>query len=353
MILLDDPRSFDRLDVSGMRYHLRNLPQQCRQAWAEGISFTLPPDYSRVDKVVVLGMGGSAIGGELLRALFSQKSRSVLWSHRDYGVPGFVDDRTLLIASSYSGTTEETLDGFAQAAQLGCKRLAITTGGTLKRLAEEQGVPVFTFQHHSPPRAAVGYSLIPLLVILRKLRLIPDQTEAVEEMFGVLDSLCARLAESIPLAQNKAKSLASRLHQRMPVIYGAGILSPVAYRWKTQLNENSKTWALAEAIPELNHNSIAGYAHPEEVKVRASVVMLNASTLHKQHQSRYIATGELLDRSGIARTTVNAEGHNELSQVMSLVLLGDWTSYYLAILNGQDPTPVPSIDYLKDRLKEL
>src|SRR3972149_9251725 len=126
--------------------------------------------------------------------------------------------------------TEETLDGFAQATGLNCKRLAITTGGTLKRLAEEQGVPIFTFQHHSPPRAAVGYSLIPLLVMLGKLGIIPDQTEAVGEMFGVLDSLCARLAESMPLAQNKAKSLASRLHQRMPVIYGAGILSPVAYR---------------------------------------------------------------------------------------------------------------------------
>ena len=189
--------------------------------------------------------------------------------------------------------------------------------------------------------------------MLGKLGLIPDQTEAVEEMFDVLDNLCPRLAESMPLALNKAKALASRLHQRMPVIYGAGILSPVAYRWKTQLNENSKTWALAEAIPELNHNSIAGYAHPEEIKARASIVMLNAPSLHKRLLARYVATGELLDRSGIARTTVNAEGQSELSQVMSLVLLGDWTSYYLAILNGQDPTPVPSIDYLKDRLKEL
>lgn len=336
-----------------MHNHLRGLPQQCRLAWTEANSLPLPADYSEIDKIVVLGMGGSAIGGDLARALASSRSRVTLVSHRDYGIPAFVDDRTLVIASSYSGTTEETLDGFQRALAVKCKKIAITTGGKLKDLADEHGIPAFVFDYRSPPRAAVGYSLMPILAVLQKLAVLPDISEEVDSALSSMQAVCSRVDTHVPESDNVAKNLAACLCGRLPVIYGAGVLSPVAYRWKTQLNENGKTWAISETMPELCHNSVAGLALPDKLKEKAYVLMLQAPAMHVRYQARYAIVGEVLDKSGIPHRIVSAEGGSELGQVLGLVMLGDWTSYYLAILNGVDPTPIPSIDYLKDRLSRF
>lgn len=353
MTLIDDPRVYDRLDVGGMAAHLRDLPDQCRNAWAAGLSFKLPADYSEVDKVLMLGMGGSAIGGELAHSLLAGCSTATYHSHRDYGIPGFTDSRTLVIASSYSGQTEETLDAFSRALETSAKKLVMTTGGRLRKMAEGNSIPSFVFSYQSPPRAALGYSLMPLLAILQNLGIASDLSADVEEAIAVLKAASAQYEPSVPETNNAAKSLAIRLFNRLPIIYGAGILAPVAYRWKTQLNENGKTWAVCEALPELNHNSIAGFGLPAELKKTACVVMLQAPSLHQRHAVRYTVTGELLDKESIPHVTANSRGRSELSQMMSLVLLGDWTSYYLGILNGVDPTPVPAIDYLKDRLSQF
>ncbi|MEW6033738.1 MAG: bifunctional phosphoglucose/phosphomannose isomerase [Chloroflexota bacterium] len=347
---LDNPRTYEQSDPSLMRSHLRGLPQQCRQAWEQVMSFPLPRDYSEVDKVVILGMGGSAIGGDLLRSLVSGRTRLLVWSHRDYGLPAFVDERTLVVASSYSGMTEETLDGLSKALATRCKKVVITTGSKLEAMAERHGLPVFRLSYRSPPRAALGYSLIPLVGVLQKLGLIPDLSGEFNEAVRVLEGMCSRLAEDVPLATNNAKGLARRLYRRLPVVYGAGITAPVAYRWKTQLNENAKYWSFSEVLPELDHNSVAGYSLPAELKDVAFVVILEAPALHQRHLDRYVVTRELLDRAGISHTTVNSEGNGVLGQMLSLVFLGDWTSYYLAMLHGNDPNAIPAIDYLKERL---
>jgi glucose/mannose-6-phosphate isomerase len=332
--------------------HLHGLPQQCRAAWSKAKDLKLPDDYASIDKVVILGMGGSAIGGSLLRNLASRLAKPIVFVTRDYDLPAFVDDRTLVIASSYSGNTEETLSAFSQALKIKCKKLAITTGGKLKALAEDAKVPVFHIDHASQPRAALGYSFIPLIAFLQKLGLLKEQTAKVEAMTQDLEKLLREIKETVPTSSNRAKQLATKLHGKIAVIYGAGTLSAVAHRWKTQINENSKAWAFHETFPELNHNAVVGYQFPPELAPKTYVALLRCPSLHSRTLIRYQVTSELLKQNGVSHEIIDSQGKSELSQMMGLIYLGDWVSYYLAILYEIDPTPVKAIDYLKKRLSE-
>src|SRR4030042_467817 len=182
MINLDDAKVHKKLDPSGMRERIRELPQQCLKAWQQARDFKLPANYSRVNKVVILGMGGSAIGGDLLSSLASLEGKIPITVSRDYTMPAFVDDKTLLIASSYSGMTEETLSAFSQALKAPAKKLVITTGGKLKEIAEQKDIPVFTIDYKSPPRAALAHSFITVLGICHKLGIVSDKSKDVVEM---------------------------------------------------------------------------------------------------------------------------------------------------------------------------
>src|SRR4030042_512258 len=350
MVNLDDLQIYKRLDPANMLEPLHGLPQQCRTAWRRAKDFNLPQNYAAIDKVVVLGMGGSAIGGSLLRNLASRLTKPVIFVTRDYDLPAFIDDRTLFIASSYSGNTEETLSAFSQAVKSKCKKLAMTTGGKLKTLAEEAKVPVFLIDHASQPRAALGYSFIPLIAFLQKLGFLKDKTTEVEAMIQDLERLLEELHATVPKKSNPAKQLSAKLQGKIAVIYGAGILSAVARRWKTQINENSKAWAFHETFPELNHNAVIGYHFPTELASRVYVVLLRCPSLHPRTLIRYQVTSELLKQKDISHETIDSQDKGELSQMMSLIYLGDWVSYYLAVLYETDPTPVKAIDYLKKRL---
>lgn len=352
MIDLDDPSIYRRLDAADMLGRIREFPQQCLSAWQQAADFELPPEYRRVDKVVILGMGGSAIGGELLSSLHGAESDVLTLVHRGYDLPAFVDANTLVVASSYSGTTEETLSAFGQALATPAKKIVLSTGGELRALAEQHSIPAFIINYVAPPRAALAHSLFPLLAICQNLGLARDKSAEVEEMTQVLENLQSRIDENCPLSLNAAKQLATSLHRYLVVIYGAGILSPVAQRWKTQLNENSKAWAFHEIFPELNHNAVVGYEFPRELAERVRVVFLRSRFLHPRILIRYGATAEVLSRAEVGYETVDGLGDTALSQMMSLVLFGDWVSYYLALLYETDPSPIRVIDQLKKRLAE-
>jgi len=353
MTNLDNLELYSKLDESDMRGQLYGLPEQCNNAWQKAINFKLPAYFNEVDKVVVLGMGGSAIGGDLARSLTFYIPKPIVFVNREYDLPAFVDDNTLVIASSYSGNTEETLSAFSQSLNTGCKKLAITTGGKLKEIAETAGIPVFIIDHVSAPRVALGYSFMPLVAFLRNLGFLAGILTDVPAMVESLKNLLEQFKETVDSKSNPAKHLALGLHGRIAVIYGAGILSEVARRWKTQINENSKAWAFHEVFPELNHNATVGYQFPGELAQKLFVVFLNCPLLHPRIQIRYQITNELLKQNGISYENVNSQGGDALSQMMSLIYLGDWVSYYLAILYQVDPTPVKTIDYLKKRLSEM
>jgi glucose/mannose-6-phosphate isomerase len=349
-INLDDTGIYQQNDPDNMLSRIKELPMQCRQAWQTVMDFTLPSDYSDIDKVIILGMGGSAIGGDLVRSLALAEAKIPVLVHRDYGLPAFVNERTLVIASSYSGNTEEILSGFEPSLKTGAKKLVMTTGGKLGELAGANHLPVYKIEYKAQPRAALGFSFLPTLGVLQKLGFIGDKSAHVDETVSVLNKLSSELDEKSPLASNPAKQLAQRLYGKLSVIYGAGILAEVAHRWKTQINENGKSWAFYEIFPELNHNATVGFPFPPEVVERLHLVLLRSPLFNERVKLRYEVTCELLKRAGVAYEYVDSLGESPLSQMMSTVMMGDFASYYLAILNKVDPSPVDVISYLKDQL---
>jgi glucose/mannose-6-phosphate isomerase len=349
-INLDSPAVFKQYDSQDMLACLHEMPELCQRAWRMAMNFNLPEDYRKINKVVISGMGGSAIGGELVSSLVATEARIPIFISRDYSLPAFVDSETLFIASSYSGMTEETLSAFEQSLNTKAKKLAITTGGKLKAMAEERKVPVFSLDYKAQPRAALAFGFLPILGFVQKLGFLSDKSADVAETVRVLEELAKRINENAALSRNPAKQLAEKLYGRLIAIYGAGLVSAVANRWKTQLNENSKNWAFHEVFPELNHNAIVGYQFPAELASKAAVVLLRSSHLSKRIQLRYEVTCELLGKAKVDYQIVDGEGRSPLSQMMSLVLFGDYASYYLAILNKIDPTPVKNIAYLKEQL---
>ncbi len=350
MINLDDPKVYKQYDPEDMLGHIHEVPQLCQTAWQMAQAFDLPQDYSQIDKIVVLGMGGSAIGGDLVASLVSAEAGIPVLVQRGYDLPASVSSQTLVIASSYSGMTEETLTAFDKALAAGLKSLAITTGGELKDIARDRNIPVFSFDYKAQPRAALAFSFFPILNFVQRLGFISDKSADVTETVETLEQVDSEMEEAIPLKDNQAKQLAKELYGKLAVVYGAGITAEVAHRWKTQLNENGKSWAFYEVFPELNHNAVVGYQFPKELTSKAMVVMLRSSHISQRILRRYQITSQLLEQAKIEYRFVDGYGISPLAHMMSLVLIGDYVSYYLAILNRTDPTPVQVIDFLKGEL---
>jgi glucose/mannose-6-phosphate isomerase len=346
--VLDDAAERARLDPGGMLASVAGLPEQCQEAWAAATAWELPASHSKVTKVIIAGMGGSAIAGDLWRVLLQRESAVPVFNIRQYDLPPFVDRDTLVIASSFSGDTEETLSALRQALPIKCPKIVITAGGQLLATARANGIPFFTYDFQGEPRAALGWSLMPLLAIAEKGGFTHDIDRDVREMAGVLTALRDEIGAHVPLSDNLAKQAAVRLHDKLPVVYGAGPLIEVAHRWKTQLNESSKVWAFHEELPEIHHNAIIGYALPKNIARDTAVVFLHSDDLvHLRVQLRYDFTRDLLARSNVESLTVEARGVSALAQLMSLVFFGDYVSGYLALLYGVDPTPTTVIDELK------
>lgn len=349
---LDTRDIYQRLDPDRMIDHILNLPRQVEDAWQALAGLELPDDCRNPDSVVLLGMGGSAIGGDLVADYVAHECPAPFIVNRGYDLPAWVGPRTLVIASSYSGNTEETLSGAAQALARGAPVVGVSSGGELTARLRAAGRPVVPIHYRSQPRAALGHSLIPVLGILHAAGLIDDPAPAIGAAAAALAAEAARNEPNVPTAANPAKSLALDLVGRIPVVYGAEFLSAVARRWKTQINENAKSWGIYEEFPELNHNAVLGYQFPGDLKC-LYVVQLDSPLLSKRVRARYAVTRELLTREGVSFTTLTTEGDGRLAQMLGAIVLGDFVSYYLAMLYEVDPTPVTAIDFLKAQLARL
>ena len=350
LVSLDDQAVVERLDPHGLLGRIEALPEQCADAWRHASAFELPDGYAAARDLVVLGMGGSAIAGDIVRSLAAISGRKRVSVVRGYDLPPFVGEATLVVACSHSGNTEETLSAFQQALASGALTLVVTTGGRLLELAQERGVPAFVYQYDGEPRSALGHQLMTLLALSERAGVLERQEAAVTEAVSLMREQRERLGFSTPAERNPAKQLAGRLHDRLPVVIGAGVLTEAAHRWKTQLNENSKCWALSEELPELDHNAIVGFGLPEAVVGRLHAVFLWHPALHSRLLLRYEATAEALERAGVSHEQVEAQGTSPLAQVLTAIYLGDLASYYLALLSGVEPSPVEAIDRLKARL---
>jgi glucose/mannose-6-phosphate isomerase len=346
--VIESVEAIKKADPGDMLTKIKDLPLQIKDAWKIVSAATLPPAYGDVRNITVLGMGGSAIGGEFAGALLTDELKVPLNVHRDYGVPGYIGRDSLVIVSSFSGNTEETLSGFDEAKKRGAKILAITTGGRLADEAKTLRLPLITFGYHAQPRAALGYSLTLVMGALTKLGLVRDMGKEIEAALADVAKLEERVHEGA--RTNDAKKMAIELVGKIPVIYGAGVMGVMARRVKDQWNENAKNWAHYDVMSELNHNAVVGFPHPPIARDAQVVLLLRSKRDNPRHKLRFDVTKELLDRSQIPHKDLQFDGGSLLSEVLQMTYFTDYVSFYVSLLNGADPSPVTSIDYLKDRL---
>jgi glucose/mannose-6-phosphate isomerase len=349
--ILDQTGHWETIDPNSMRQLIRSMPAQITAAMDAGQKLNLPAP-PRVAQVVISGMGGSAAGGDLIRAAFSGVLRVPLLVCRDYRLPGFIDPSTLIFASSYSGNTEETLAAYEQARAAGASIVCLTSGGRLASLAAGHGYAVVPLPPGLPPRAALGYSAVLLLCSLSRMELLPDVYSQLHETSQLLTRLVARYFHEVPESENLAKRIARTLHGRLVAVYASsGNLEPAAVRWRGQIEENAKNLAFHHLVPEMNHNELVGWDLPADLLAQIGVVLLRDAGDHPQVQRRFALTAEIVARKTGVLHEVWSEGESLLARIFSVICLGDFVSLYLACLNAVDPTPVEVIETLKAKLR--
>ncbi len=354
MSILNDAAAMRQKDPGGMMSHLESFPAYLREAQEIGRGADVTVSAQGVTSILVLGMGGSAIGGELVSGFLFGNLRVPMGVLRGYDLPAYVGPETLVFVSSYSGNTEETLSGYAHARERGARIICSTTGGEVGRLAAEHGHDTVVVPAGLPPRAALPYSLVPMLVVLSRLGLIEDPSPEIADAAAVAQRRVAELGPDVPEDGNAAKSIARWFHGHVPVVYGtAPMTAVVANRWAGQLSENSKTIGHRNELPEMNHNEIVGWSGPCTLAGEARAVFLRDSDDHSRVARRIEFTMGEVDASGAQAREVVSEGSTRLGRMISLVSVGDFVSFYLAMLDGVDPTPVATIDRLKKMLKEF
>lgn len=348
---LNDVARFKELDPQDMIGHINGLPDQLAAAWQLGNQLPLPA-WNNIAQIVVAGMGGSAIGADLLAAYGELQLKAALVTHRDYGLPAWAaGSGTLVICSSHSGNTEETLAAYAAAKAAGCKILAITTGGQLAQLAEQDKTPLWIFEHRGQPRTAVGFSFGLLLAAVTRLGLLPDPGAELAGAVAAMKAQQASLLPEVPDTQNSSKRMGGQFMGRWITIYGAGLMAPVARRWKTQLNENAKVAASFELIPEADHNALQGVMQPEAQFNATMAIFLRAAHNDARNERRAELTRMAVMVEGQNTDTITAAGDSRLANMWTALHYGDYASYYLAMAYGVDPTPVPMLAELKDKMK--
>ncbi|MGH2399645.1 MAG: bifunctional phosphoglucose/phosphomannose isomerase, partial [bacterium] len=335
---------------SGMLDLIRRLPEMCAEAWK--LPATPPLPAVRPTSIVTIGMGGSGIGGDLLRAVLYDDTPIPIVAVKDYRGPGVLGPSSLVFACSYSGNTEETLAAYDQAAVRGATCVVVTSGGDLLRAARDRGHPAVVVPKGLPPRAALAYLFIPLLAVLGRAGIIRSLDAEIREAVGILRGLNERFGPEN--ASSPARRLAERLQGRIPVIYSSSpFLEPAAQRWKDQFNENAKTFAVWNTFPELNHNETVGWGMDEGLARTIHVIILRDRAEPARLAQRVSITKELAFGRAAGVDEIQSEGEGKLARLLSTILIGDMTSWYLALLRGVDPTPVPVIDELKKRLSEM
>ena len=346
---LDDPAKRATADPGAFWKLVSTLPQQADEAWDAGRQWASSLTLSAPRRVVVAGMGGSAIGAEMVAALGSTRTATPIEVVRDYTPPA-LDADSLFVACSFSGNTEEVLAAFESAGAQGSARLAITTGGKLGDLAAREGVPTFSFSFAGPPRTALGYGVLPLVALLRRAGVLDVDDEEVAATIALLEQCSAAAAVDVPTPSNLPKQIATRLSGRIPVIVGPGLLRVAASRWAGVIPENASQWAMAAELPELDHNLVAGFARPTAALEQLHVVLLDGPGVHPRNRRRVEVTAAELQRAGLSCEVVHVEGSGGLDSVLHAAYIGDWVSYYLALLNGVDPFEVAPIDRVKAAL---
>jgi glucose/mannose-6-phosphate isomerase len=348
MTPLDDLEYLRKLDKSDMLQCLRRFPEDCRKA----IEITKEADLSTlVDRefssVVFIGMGGSAIGGQLISDWLRDKASVPMHVSKGYSIPGFIGSETLVVTVSYSGNTEETLGAFEEARGRGAPVICVTSGGRLLEISQERQLPYIQLPKGMKPRAAIPFQLFTLVAALRILGVIKDSWEEIEEAIGVIESLRGELVEEVTAEKNPAKVLAFELLNKIPFIYGSEFFEGVAYRFGTQMNENGKVPASSGVFPEIYHNAVMGSEGPDDMLNPLGILIIRDLEETSQETRKYGGFKAMFQGRVGKMVEVKSRGKGRLARMLSVLYIGDYVSVYTGILNGKDPSSMDAIETLK------
>ena len=347
MTNLDEVSEITRVDVHRTRDVLTAFPRQCRDALRLRLDRPLVGD--RPGRVVIAGMGGSAASGDLVAACGADSVDVPILVHRGYGLPAAANRESLVIATSYSGDTAEVLSAFRVAIERRIPAVAVTAGGRLGELADRHGIPRIAVPAGLMPRMALGYLFFPARAALQSAAIDIASDAEVDEALDSVATLASELVPEQPTGLNEAKRLATAIGHRLPAIYGGPDTGAVAYRWKTDVEENAKAFALAGTLPEMNHNEIEAWRAPTARSLH--LVLLRDHQEPPEIARRFAILRDLVGGAAGGVSESWARGKGRLARLLSLAYLGQWMSYYLALLRGVDPWAVPLLDELKRRMR--
>jgi glucose/mannose-6-phosphate isomerase len=349
-VTLDDAAAVRRRDPGGMLGHVAAFGDQLRAGWEISRGLELVDNHTKATAVAVLGMGGSAMCADLVRAVFSDRLAVPVVSVRDYTLPAWVGQRTLVVAVSHSGATEETISALSAALERRCPVVVVTTGGPIGDVAARVKLPRLIYPDQTPPRASLGYTFALLAGLLERAGMLQLNSDDVELAIDASATVVRACAPDVDTAQNIAKQVAWAMLDRLPVIQASGALAAVARRWKTQLNENANSAAVAEELPEATHNAVVGYDQPDILHDHQHVVFLQSASDHPRNAYRAKLSAELLDAVRIGHQSITVEGDSRLAEACAAVTLGDYVSVYLGLLYGMDPSATGALTTVKIRM---
>ncbi|MBT8378852.1 MAG: bifunctional phosphoglucose/phosphomannose isomerase [Ignavibacteria bacterium] len=324
---------------------LKESYMQVDDAWKNKVDLS-KIETINLSAVLICGLGGSAISGELLSDFLSDEIKIPIIVNRNYSLPSFINKNWLVIISSYSGNTEETVSCFEHALKMNVKIVVISSDGKVEKIANQNSIKHIKIKSGFQPRYALGLGFFTLLKIFQELKLIKKQDEIVIS----ISKLWKERADEYSLKENNALKIAEKLVGFIPVIYSSGHLSSAGYRFKCQLNENSKVHAFHHIIPEMNHNEIIGWETQTEKKFNPKIIFLHDNEYHSQIKKRYSVFSEFAASKGVEVISLTSSEKNFRVRIMDLIYLSDWISFYLAVLRGFDPSEIDFICEMKKRL---
>jgi glucose/mannose-6-phosphate isomerase len=352
MQVLDQKDKIKKIDQSGMYDVIYDFPSQFEDGLkrTKGIKF---PDWdkSKIKNIVVAGLGGSAIGGDMVRSYLVEKIDIPFIISRNYTIPNFVDSSSLVFVSSYSGNTEETLSAFKDALRRKAKVICMTSNGKVEEISVKGKIPCVKLPKGFQPRAALGYSFVPILALLDSLGYVKGEVTNIRKAKEFLEENRKKYRIEIDVENNPAKKLATKLYKKLPIVYASNDhFDAVSTRWKGQFCENAKMLAFNNVFPEFNHNELVGWKVLSDYRDDLIVVILKDKEDHPRIKRRMEIVKGIIEKLKVEVIEEESPGDNLLSRMFSLIQLGDFASFYLAILNKEDPSPVKVIDFLKSEL---
>lgn len=346
------PELIKNLDLSNVYGSVLSFSDQVKDSWEQSENIVTPPNFSDVENIIVSGMGGSALGARVVAALYGDTIKIPLEIINDYRLPGYVGPKTLVIADSYSGSTEETLSSYEDAKKRGAKIFVIATGGKLEELARNDKVTSFIFKPlfnpSNQPRMGLGYAIGSIAEVLSRLEIIDLRKGDVEKACAFIKNFSQTLTYN--QENSEAMKTAEIIHGKIPVLIGAGHLLGSIHTNKNQINENAKTFSVLFAVPELNHHLMEGLKFPESNPDNLAFIFYESGLYLNRIQKRFKLTKELTEKNGIKTYAYKAQGENKLEQALEVVQFGAFVGFYLSLLNGINPAPIPTVDWFKEQM---